>query len=81
MKYKEVRVQIVLMIIVLFQLISTMANGYSGSKPRKKSRIILENSIECIDNRFTMKADGVIVNKFQTNSRYQQSISLQISNR
>ena len=73
MKFKEVRIQIVLMLIVLLQLLSTITKGNSLFQSKRMKQFEMESNINLNEDIYTIQADGVIVNKYLSGSRYLQT--------
>lgn len=73
MKFKEVRIQIVLMLIVLLQLLSTISKGDSLFQSKREKQLEFEININLNEDNYSIKADGVVVNKYLNGSRYLQT--------
>ena len=61
------------MLIVLLQLLSTITKGNSLFQSKRMKQFEMESNINLNEDIYTIQADGVIVNKYLSGSRYLQT--------
>lgn len=61
------------MLIVLLQLLSTIAKGNSLFQSKRMKQFEIESNINQNEDIYTIQADGVIVDKYLSGSRYLQT--------